>query len=109
MPVNDRQNERNNDCKMQHVKKIFACPSLFWVAQVDVDHRSVSFDITGIGTGILRKMSWIQPLTGRMGAGMGALLPLGIPGSTASPEAKPLLQFPGWEMNIPWQLPTSPY
>lgn len=48
---------------MQHVKKISAYPSLFWVAQVDMDHGSVSFDGTGTGIGILREISWIQSLT----------------------------------------------
>lgn len=45
---------------MQHVKKVFAYPCLFWVAQGDVDQGSVSFDRTGTGTGILREISWIQ-------------------------------------------------
>lgn len=77
---------KKTNCKMQPVKKMFAYPSLFWVAQVDVDHRSVSFDITGTGTGILGEISWIQSLTGRMGAGLGALLPLGIPQPLQRPE-----------------------
>lgn len=78
-----------NDCKMQRVKKIFAYPSLFWVAQVGVDHQSVSFDITGGGIGILRDILWIQTLTPRQG-GCRYGFPAALRHSTASPEAESL-------------------